>query len=167
VNRAALLFSLFLLLSGESAFGRADDRFVRAGLTLFGTGFLSATVEYGRGDTSVRLRAGIFEPTELCIAATVHRYFDAGGVRPQAGIGFWNVLIFPEGKFGRLTFLTIPIGIEREMGSGNAVGLEGDINCFLNGRMPGGGPVSWNKRGNGFRGRLLPLPAVYYSHRVK
>ncbi len=162
--KRALVLTVILLLTAAGA--NAADRFTRVGLTFLGTGFLSATVEYGYGDASVRLRAGVFEFQEICFTTSVHRYFDAGSFRTQVGAGVWNILIFPEGNFGRLTFLTVPVGVEREFAGRTAVGLEGDINCFLNGRDPGGGPVSWKKKEDGFRRRLLPLPALYSLYRI-
>lgn len=164
MSRICVLFAVFYFAAITPSL--AGDRMVRAGLTFLGTGFLSATVEYGTDDAALRLRLGMFEPREICATVSAHRYMGSGDFRPQAGIGFWNVLIFPKGKFGRLTFLTIPAGVEYRFRERNVLGLEGDLNCFLSGRSPGGGPVSWKKREDGFRRRLLPLPAAYYMYRA-
>lgn len=165
MKRIAAFSAMFLFLFVTE--NRADDTFTRVGITFLGTGFLSLTAECGRGDTSLRLRAGMFEPGEICLSADVHEYFGRGEFRPHIGAGIWNVMIFPEEKFGSLTFLTLPAGVEYEFRGKHSLGLEGDINCFLTGRAPGGGPVSWGKREEGFRRRLLPLPAVYYLSRLE
>ncbi len=165
VNRISAVVTLFLLVAASPS--GAEDRMIRAGLTFLGTGFLSATVEYGTDDAALRVRLGMFEPGEICATVSAHRFMGSGVFRPQAGIGLSNVLIFPDGKFGRLTFLTVPVGIEHRFREQHTLGLEGDLNCFLSGRSPGGGPVSWKKRERGFRRRLLPLPAAYYLFQAK
>jgi len=150
---------LLFLLSLASQTAAAKDGMTRVGVTFLGTGFLSFSVERCFGANSIRINAGMFEPGEVCTAVTVNRYLSSGSAAPYIGIGLWNVFIFPEGRFGRLDILNIPVGMDVRMKSRHHAGAEIDMNRFLRGRQPGGGDVK-------FRRKWLVLPAVYYKYEL-
>ena len=149
---------MFLTTSGVS---RATDSYTRLGVTFGGTGLVSASVERHFGDYSVRLNTGVFEWFEICSSLTVNGYLGDGDVRPHIGAGLWNVSIFPEGKFGCLNFLNVPVGIDWMRDDGHQPGVEIDLNYFMSGRQPGGGAMSFNEEK-----RFLPLPALYYKYQL-
>jgi len=155
-NPGLLLLFLSSLASQPAA---AKDGMTRVGVTFLGTGFLSFSVERHFGANFIRINAGMFEPGEICTAVTVNRYLPSNAAGPYAGIGVWNVFIFPEGRFGRLDILNVPVGMDVRIRGRHHAGAEIDVNRFLHGRQPGGGDVK-------FRRKWLVLPAVYYKYEL-
>jgi len=148
---------LMLVIAGAAA-ASADE--TRIGIEFLGTGFLSLTIERRfDDDNALRLTAGVFEMSEICTVVTVNRYFGAGDTRLHAGAGLFNVWIAPEGKIGRLDILTVPVGVDMAFSDRHAVDIECVANRFMGGRNPGGGRVTFNKRG-------LILPGITYRYRL-
>jgi len=156
--KKAFFLLLFAALSGRCS---ANDDMTRLGVTFLGTGFLSLSIERHFGDNSVRVRAGVFEMQEICTAFMVNHYFTDSDTKPYAGIGLWNVHIFPEWKYGRLDILNVPVGLDWNVKDRHFAGAELDVNYFLTGKNPGGGKVTFNEER-----RFLPLPALYYKYRI-
>jgi len=159
--RKAFVYGVFMCLTIPSFSKPAVswEHDTRIGITFLGTGFLSLSVERHFGDNSIRINTGVFEFQELCVAVTANRYFTDSEFKPHVGIGVWNVLIFPEGKLGRLDMLNVPIGVDWEVSDRHYAGVEMDLNYFMHGRNPGGGKITFDKEK-----RFLPLPALYYKY---
>jgi len=153
---------MVLILTADPVESESAVSFTRVGVTFGGTGLVSARIEQHLDDYSLRLNTGIFEWFEICSSLTVNGYFGDGEFRPHAGVGLWNVSIFPEGKFGCLNFLNMPVGLDWMRDDGHQPGAEIDLNYFMSGRNPGGGPVAFSDEG-----RFLPLPAFYYKYRLQ
>ena len=156
MKRAIFSIILFLYLTVP---GQAREYSTRAGITFGGSGFISLSIERHFGANSIRLNVGVFELNELMLAATFNHYFTDAELRPFAGIGLWNVFIFPEQGTGRIDIITLPVGLDWNVKREHYTGAEADFNFFLHGRTPMGGKVEFNKR-------FMVLPGVYYKYRL-
>lgn len=157
-NAVSVMLAILLLLSEPMQAYGDDNRSTRFGVMFLGTGFLSGMIEQRWGDTGARLTIGVFD-TELCISTAVTRSFGNASVRPFAGIGVWNVLIFPEGRPGGLFFLSAPLGADWRISGPHHLGAEADLHYFFTGRNPDGSPVDFNEEH-----RFMPLPGTWYAY---
>ena len=153
-----ILASAFRLTAQEMTPGNPSNDRIRIGLSIGGTGFLGIVSEYQRGDWSVELTLGTITFREISVALAGKHYFSGGDLRPVVGAGFWSLAAWTDDGSGSVFIFRAPIGIDWQLRSKHALGLEVGLNrAIAVDRLDPEDDTPPSPR-------LVPIPGAYYRY---
>jgi hypothetical protein len=162
---AATLAGMAILALGFAAAAAQDlppagqnDSRIRIGLTLGGTGLVSISSEYQRGDWAAELSVGTIGFRDLSIYTGAKRYLSSGRLRPVVGGGLWSLSVWAEEGRGSAVIARVPLAVDWEISGGHAAGVEVGLNRAL-----------WIDRldpedDRPASGNIVPFPSFYYRY---
>lgn len=153
-----ILAPAFRLAAQEMTQENPSSNRIRIGLSIGGTAFLGLVSEYQRGDWSVEITLGTITFREISVALAGKHYFSEGDFRPVVGAGFWSLTAWTPDESGSVLTFRAPIGIDWQVHSQHALGIEVGLNRALAvDRLDPEDDTPPNPR-------LVPIPGAYYRH---